>query len=182
MNLVKGRHDESRAGKSSHNSDGQGVTQEEYFKIYSNAISWPKLEPMPGADTHYFYHLEYIQEHQGTLTFDLEINKRSVSGSTYGLSMLPQIRLDSVSDVQPTSFTMDCTIKFRGEPIKTTYGFCWSKSTNPTVRDSNYTLSHRECYRGHAIGLNPGTTYYVRSFATNGLGYRYSDEELESER
>lgn len=122
--------------------------------------------------------IKNIQERQGTLTFDLDINKQSISGSTYALSMLPQIRLDSISDIQPTSFAMDCTIKFRGEPLKTTYGFCWSKSAAPTVRDSTYALCHRECYRGHAIGLEPDTTYHVRGFATNGLGYRYSDEEL----
>ncbi|HEX5791527.1 MAG TPA: hypothetical protein VFY13_10240, partial [Luteolibacter sp.] len=119
-----------------------------------------------------------IQEHKGTLTFDLEINRKPVNGSAYTLSMLPQIRLDSVTDVQPTSFTMDCTIKFRGEPLKTSYGFCWSKSPAPTVRNSTYTLCHREHYRGHAIQLEPGTPYHVRAFATNGLGVRYSDEEI----
>lgn len=118
-----------------------------------------------------------IQEQQGTLTFDLEINKQSLSRSDYELSMLPQIRLDEVTDIQPTSCTMDCTIKFRGEPIKTVYGFCWSTSPNPTVRDETYALMHREWYRGHAINLRPDTTYYIRAFASNGLGYRYSDEE-----
>lgn len=118
-----------------------------------------------------------IEEHQGTLTFDLELNHHKVTGSEYTQSMLPQIRLDDITDVRPNSFTMDATIKFRGEPILTDYGFCWSTSNNPTVRDSTYTLSHREWYRGHAIDLRPETTYYVRAFATNGLGYRYSDEE-----
>ena len=119
-----------------------------------------------------------IEEHQGTLTFDLEINRHPVTGSEYTLSMLPQIRLDDITDVRPSSFTMNATIKFRGEPIITSYGFCWSTSKMPTVRDSTFTLCHREWYRGHAIDLKPETTYYVRAFATNGLGYRYSDEEM----
>lgn len=118
-----------------------------------------------------------IEEHAGTLTFDVAIDRQPVTGSAYTNSMLPQIRLDEISDVQPTSFTMDCTIKFRGEPLKTSYGFCWSTSKNPTVRDSTFALAHREWYRGHAINLTPNTTYYVRAFATNGLGFRYSDEE-----
>lgn len=119
-----------------------------------------------------------IEEHGDTLTFDVEISHHPVTGSDYVKSMLPQIRLDSVRDVQSTSFSMDCTIKFRGEPLMTTYGFCWSISQEPTVRDDNYLLAHRECYRGHAINLNPDTTYHVRAFITNGIGYRYSDEEL----
>jgi hypothetical protein len=120
---------------------------------------------------------ENIEEHGETLTFDVEINRHRVTGRSYTNSMLPQIRLDEVRDVQPTSFSMDCTIKFRGEPVKTTYGFCWSTSKEPTIRDATYTLAHRECYRGHAINLTPSATYYVRAFATNGLGVRYSDEE-----
>ncbi|WP_367873498.1 hypothetical protein [Luteolibacter sp. Populi] len=118
-----------------------------------------------------------IEEHGDTLTFDLVIHHQPVTGSAYTLSMLPQIRLDEISDIQPTSFTAACTIKFRGEPIITDYGFCWSTSKNPTVRDATFTLAHREWYRGHAINLAPNTSYYVRAFATNGLGVRYSDEE-----
>lgn len=119
-----------------------------------------------------------IEEHGDTLTFDLKIERHPVTGSAYTNSMLPQIRLDEIRNLQSTSFTMDCTIKFRGEPIKTAYGFCWSTSKNPTIQDATYTLAHRECYQGHAINLTPNTTYYIRAFATNGLGFRYSDEEM----
>jgi hypothetical protein len=91
--------------------------------------------------------------------------------------MLPQIRLDAVTNIQATSFMMDSTIKFRGQPLKTDYGFCWSTRPNPTVRDARFNLQHRELYRGHATGLSPDTTYYVRAYANNGLGVRYSDEE-----
>ena len=122
--------------------------------------------------------LSNIGEHQGTLTFDLEIEQRSITGREYTESMLPQIRLDRVTDIQPTSFAMDCTIKFRGEPLKTDYGFCWATSGNPTIQDATYNLRHRECYQGHAILLRPNTSYHVRAYATNGLGVRYSDEEI----
>ncbi len=118
-----------------------------------------------------------IEEHDGTLTFDFAIDRHPVSGGTYTKSMLPLMRLDEISDVQPTSFTMDSTVEFRGEPLIVNYGFCWSTSAKPTVRDSTYTLTHRDSFRGHAIDLNPNTTYYVRAFASNGVGVRYSDEE-----
>jgi hypothetical protein len=118
-----------------------------------------------------------IQEDNGTLSFEVVIDRKTVTGSAYANSMLPQIRLDAVQDIQATSFTMDCTIKFRGEPLKTTYGFCWSTRSNPTLKDETYILAHRECYRGHAMNLKPNTTYYVRAFAGNGVGVRYSDEE-----
>lgn len=118
-----------------------------------------------------------IEEKDGTLTFEVTVDHKPITGSEYTNSMLPQIRLDEIFDVQSTSMTMDCTIKFRGEPLKTIYGFCWGTSKNPTVKNDTYILAHRECYRGHAINLTPNTTYYVRAFASNGLGIRYSDEE-----
>ncbi len=118
-----------------------------------------------------------IQENNGKLSFEVVIDHQPISGTAYANSMLPQIRLDAVQDIQSTSFTMDCTIKFRGEPLKTTYGFCWSTRTNPTIKDDTYTLAHRECYRGHAMNLKPRTLYHVRAFASNGVGVRYSDEE-----
>ncbi len=119
-----------------------------------------------------------IEEKNGTLTFDVTIEKKTITGAEYDLSMLPQIRMDKVFDIQATSFTMDCTIKFRGEPLKTMYGFCWETTKNPTIHNANYALAHRECYRGHALHLKPDTTYYVRAFAKNDLGIRYSDEEI----
>ena len=118
-----------------------------------------------------------IQENNGTLTFELVIDRKPVTGAALANSMLPQIRLDEIQDVQATSFTANCTIKFRGEPLKTAYGFCWSTREHPTVKDDTYALAHREWYRGHAINLAPNTTYYLRAFATNGVGVRYSDEE-----
>ena len=118
-----------------------------------------------------------IEEHNGTLTFDVVIDHKHITGSALEYSMLPQIRLDDIQDVQATSCEFNCTIKFRGEPLKTAYGFCWATRPQPTVKDATYLLAHRECYRGHATNLLPNTTYYVRAFATNGAGIRYSDEE-----
>ena len=122
--------------------------------------------------------LRNIQEKQGTLSFEVEMTGAKITGREYEQSMLPQIRLDRVTNVQATSFTMDATIKFRGEPVKQNYGFCWSTSPMPTVKNETYNLCHQDVYRGHALHLKPETTYYVRAYADNGVGIRYSDEQL----
>lgn len=63
----------------------------------------------------------------------------------------------------------------------TAKGFCWSTSPDPTMAD-NYLLNTQ--YLGSSIdftstitGLDPGTTYYVRSFATNNVGTQYSSNQ-----
>ena len=99
-----------------------------------------------------------IREHQGTLTFDLALERAKISGREYTESMLPQIRLDRVTDIQPASCTMDCTIMFRGEPLKTDYGFCWSTSRNPTIRDPSYNLCHRGALRDPVAGRGGGVS------------------------
>lgn len=119
-----------------------------------------------------------IKENKGTLTFDLNLEKNKISGAIYQQSLLPQILLKKPREVQPTRFVLDAEIKFRGEPYKIDYGFCWGTSKMPTVKNAYYVLSHREFYSGHAINLQPKTTYYVRAWARNALGIRYSDEEF----
>jgi len=121
--------------------------------------------------------LKNISENGDTLTFDVEIDRKIVVDEQYRESLLPKMRLGEITDIQQTGFAMSCITEFRGEPLKTMYGFCWSTSPKPTVRDQMLALSNREIHRGRALNLAPGTTYYVRAFATNGAGVRYSDEE-----
>lgn len=160
---------------------GQGRIEDCWFGVAHGRTSFgPQSDPpsrlpnlMDGG-----IRIHNIQEKQGTLTFEVEMTGRKITGREYDQSMLPQIRLDRVANVQATSFTMEATIKFRGEPVKQSYGFCWSTSPSPTVKDETYVLTHRDVYRGHALHLQPETTYYVRAFADNGVGIRYSDEQL----
>lgn len=123
-------------------------------------------------------YLKNISENDGTLTFEIEIDRPSLSEEQYRDSLRPKIRLDAVKNILPTSFTMHATCLFPGEPIKSAYGFCWATSPNPTTGNSMVAFAHRETYRSRALNLTPNTTYYVRAFATNGSGVRYSDEEI----
>jgi hypothetical protein len=122
-----------------------------------------------------------ITEHQGTATFDVEIDKTPVTQEVYKESLLPQVRLEPIDEVLPTSFRMALTVKFRGEPLIDQYGMCWSTSKNPQITNEHYTLSNcnYDMVRGRALNLRPNTKYYVKAWATNAKGTRYSDEELE---
>jgi uncharacterized protein (TIGR02145 family) len=55
-------------------------------------------------------------------------------------------------------------------------GFCWSAKENPTISDKIYIdSSGRENFYGEINGLIPNTTYFIRSYATNGYGTGYSE-------
>jgi hypothetical protein len=121
-----------------------------------------------------------ITEHQGTATFDVEIDKTPLSPAVYQQSVLPLVRLEPIDEILPTSFRMTLTVKFRGEPLIDQYGMCWATSTNPQITNEHFTLSNcnYDMVQGRALNLRPDTKYYVRGWATNAKGTRYSDEEL----
>ncbi len=56
-------------------------------------------------------------------------------------------------------------------------GICWSTATNPTIAD-NHTAEGAGLgnFTSNLSGLNPGFTYYVRAYASNGSGIIYGNE------
>ena len=63
-----------------------------------------------------------------------------------------------------------------GDPV-TARGVCWSTSSIPTTADSK-TVDGTGIgsFKSAITGLASGTTYYVRSYATNSAGTIYGTE------
>src|SRR5690606_29974596 len=59
----------------------------------------------------------------------------------------------------------------------TANGICWSKTNNPpTIADSKTTGSVATgSFTADLTNLDPGTTYYVRAYATNSAGTGYGN-------
>ena len=57
-------------------------------------------------------------------------------------------------------------------------GVCWGTSPNPTIALTTKTVngSGNGLFTSNLTGLTPGTTYYVRSYATNAVGTAYGNE------
>jgi uncharacterized protein (TIGR02145 family) len=56
-------------------------------------------------------------------------------------------------------------------------GFCWSTSSNPTIQDNSSSVnSGIGAFDFNINGLNFGTVYHVRAYATNSLGTAYSND------
>jgi len=63
-----------------------------------------------------------------------------------------------------------------GNPI-TARGVCWSTSSSPTTANSKTTESGTTgSFTSNITGLNAGTLYYVRAYATNASGTSYGTE------
>ena len=90
---------------------------------------------------------------------------------------LPAVTTGGVSNVAGYSASCGGTVTSTGNATVSARGVCWSTSHNPTIAD-NYTNNGTGggSFTSNITGLNPGTTYYVRAYATNVVGTVYGNE------
>jgi len=92
---------------------------------------------------------------------------------------LPNITIQSATNITTNSATIGGVISSLGTSSISQYGHCWSTSSSPTTADMKTTLGTKTSigtYSSSMSALLPGTTYYVRAYATNNAGTTYSSE------
>ncbi|MBK6949591.1 MAG: fibrobacter succinogenes major paralogous domain-containing protein [Haliscomenobacter sp.] len=90
---------------------------------------------------------------------------------------LPTVLTVAVLDITPTgAIAYGTTEEDGGNPILKK-GFCWGLTSTPTLSDSKVDLGPgKGDFETTLSGLNPGTRYFLRSYATNALGTGYGNE------
>jgi len=89
-----------------------------------------------------------------------------------------QLTISAASTVTTTTANVNVTITNGGSSDITAKGICWSTSTNPTIALNTKTIdgTGTSAFNSVLNSLAPGTTYYVRAYATNSAGTVYSLE------
>ena len=83
----------------------------------------------------------------------------------------------AVTDLTSTTATSGGTVSADAGASVTARGVCWSITSNPTIDNSKTTDgSGIGAFTSAITGLTSGTTYYVRSYATNSVGTTYGPE------
>jgi hypothetical protein len=86
----------------------------------------------------------------------------------------PRITTTAISAVGSATALSGGTITSDGGAPVTSRGVCWATTQNPTIagtKTSNGTGTGN--FSSTMTGLTPGTTYYVRAYATNSAGTGY---------
>ena len=93
---------------------------------------------------------------------------------------IPVVTTNPISNLNVTTATGNGTITDLGNPDPTQYGVIWSTTPGGTVALSTKTsqgpISNIGAFASSITGLAPGTTYYIRAYATNVAGTGYGAE------
>ncbi|HET9571019.1 MAG TPA: fibrobacter succinogenes major paralogous domain-containing protein [Bacteroidales bacterium] len=127
------------------------------------------------ADTKYYVRA-YVTNSVGT-TYGNELNFTTQNGIVI-------LTTAAATAETSTSATLGGNISNDGGAPVTERGVCWSTSINPTISLSTKTVngSGAGSFTSFLTGLQSGTTYYVRAYATNSVGTTYGDEKSFSTR
>jgi uncharacterized protein (TIGR02145 family) len=101
-----------------------------------------------------------------------------VSFTTTAATTLPTLTTTAADSIKTTSARSGGNITSDGGCTITARGVVWSTSQNPTIALSTNTSdgTGTGSFSSNLTCLNPNTTYYVRSYATNCLGTAYGNE------
>ena len=83
----------------------------------------------------------------------------------------------AVTNITSTTATSGGNVTSDGGSPVTARGVCWSTTANPTTADSKTSDgTGTGTFTSEITGLQPGTTYHVRAYATNSIATSYGDD------
>jgi uncharacterized protein (TIGR02145 family) len=97
---------------------------------------------------------------------------------TLSIVSIPTLTTNSITVITTTSAKSGGSITADGGTYITNRGVVWSTSTNPTISLSTKTSdgSGIGSFTSSISGLTAKTKYYLRAYATNGIGTNYGNE------
>ena len=102
------------------------------------------------------------------------LNDSGIDSST---AVLPVVSLTTLDDIGASSASCTGFVTASGGSAVTARGFCWSTSPNPSVGGSHTSEGiGTGRFNIEITGLSPGTTYYLRPYATSDVGTAYGEE------
>ena len=96
---------------------------------------------------------------------------------TTNQAVIATISTDEVSSTGSSTAVSGGNITDDGDAVITARGICWATSPSPVTSDNKTSNgSGKGSFNATLTGLQPATTYYIRSYATNIAGTAYGNE------
>jgi hypothetical protein len=111
------------------------------------------------------------------LTLIISCNKEDLKWNLDKVGRLPTITTGIISNITNISASASAEITNDGGAKITARGVCWSTAPTPLLTGSHTTDSVGiGTFTSYITGLNAGTTYYIRAYATNSVGTAYGNQ------
>ncbi len=142
-----------------HTSDGTGVGK------YTSTLL--------GLSAGTLYYVRAYATHANGTSYGNEVSFTTIAV----VNQLPTVTTQAMSAITATTAAGGGNVTSDGGSPVTARGICWSTNTNPTLANSFTTDgSGTGAFISNITGLLPSTTYYMRAYATNGIGTAYGNE------
>ena len=167
-------------------SNGNGTVTERGF-CWSTSVQNPRLD-MQGCEKIQMTGTEFLHEFTGLnpgTPYYVTAYATNEAGTGYSQAgsfttvtiSEPTLDIPYISAINTTSaYVRSSIINDNNSPV-TGKGFCYSTTNpNPTTSDKVISVEGND-FTQQLLGLNHGTLYYIRAFATNSVGMGYSSSE-----
>jgi hypothetical protein len=147
-----------------------------YFRgTYANLWSSTQISASNGSFMTSYSSASNVFNNSKTFAFSLRCLKFDNTSPPLQASVFTS----TISNITQTTATSGGNITSDGGSIVTERGVCWSTSQNPTTTDSHTTDgTGTGVFLSNLTNLIANTQYYVRAYATNGVGTAYGNEIL----
>ena len=151
------------------------------FSLVGSAIelkSVPLDVTVNSGETFYLRVYPYNTASEGWAKL-VAVDSVKISGTVTGVTAdPPTLTTTSVTDISTTYAASGGNITTDGGSPVTERGICWNTSGTPTIADSKTSDGTSSgSFKSVAKNLTPGTTYYLRAYATNSAGTSYGSEQ-----
>ncbi len=170
-------------------TSGGNVTSEGGAPVTARGVCWSTSTGPTIADSHtsngtgaglFYSNLTGLTA--GTLYY-IRAYATNIYGTDYGDELtftttdLPTVTTSAVTGITQTAATSGGNVTSSGGSTVTARGVCWDTLPAPVVTGNHTTNgTGTGSFVSSITGLTQGTHYYVRAYATNGLGTAYGNE------